>query len=173
MSILPILHFPDARLRKIAVPVLVFDEQLKKIAADMAETMYDAPGVGLAATQVNVHLRLIVMDISETKDALLVLVNPEIIKSEGLIIGEEGCLSVPTFFAEVKRAEKVTFRYQDLDGKPHEIEATELLSVCIQHEIDHLNGKVFVDHLSRLKQARLLHKLKKQAIEDKKEAQKE
>ena len=163
MALLPILRFPDERLRRCAEPVTVFDDALRQLAADMAETMYEAPGIGLAATQVNVHRRLVVIDISEAKDALLVLVNPVILSTEGLQEGEEGCLSVPGVYDTVERAERVTARFQDLNGATQTIQAEELLAVCIQHEIDHLNGKVFVDYLSRLKQTRIRHRLEKQA----------
>jgi peptide deformylase len=163
MALLPILHYPDARLRRRAVPVTVFDEALGKLAADMAETMYEAPGIGLAATQVNVHRRLIVVDVSEDKSQLLVLVNPEVLAAQGLQEGEEGCLSVPGVYETVARAEQVSVRYQDLTGKVHTLKAERMLAVCIQHEIDHLDGKVFVDYLSRLKQTRIRSKLEKKA----------
>lgn len=163
MALLPILHYPDVRLKKVAAPVSTFDDNLRKLAADMAETMYAAPGVGLAATQVDVHKRLVVIDISEEKNALLVLVNPEIVERDGLRLGEEGCLSVPGIYDKVERAEHVVARYQDLDGKSREISAEGLLAVCIQHELDHLDGKVFVQYLSQLKQTRIKSKLVKQA----------
>lgn len=163
MAKLEILRYPDKRLRQVAQPVDKFDQALRKLTEDMAETMYAAPGIGLAAVQVNVPLRVVVMDLSENKDALRVLVNPEIIKREGTVCMQEGCLSVPEIFAEVERAEKVTLRAQDIDGKQFEIEADELLAVCIQHEIDHLDGKVFVDYLSRIKQDRIRKKLLKEA----------
>lgn len=163
MALLPILHYPDVRLKKVAAPVTTFDDNLRKLAADMAETMYAAPGVGLAATQVDVHKRLVVIDISEEKNALLVLVNPEIVERDGLRLGEEGCLSVPGIYDKVERAEHVVARYQDLDGKSREISAEGLLAVCIQHELDHLDGKVFVQYLSQLKQTRIKSKLVKQA----------
>lgn len=129
----------------------------------MAETMYEAPGIGLAATQVNVHQRVIVIDVSEARDELRVFINPEIESLAGCAIGEEGCLSVPGIYDKVERAERVTVRFLDLDGNPRELAADGLLAVCIQHEIDHLNGKVFVDHLSQLKQTRIKAKLAKQA----------
>jgi peptide deformylase len=163
MALLPILRFPDERLRRCAEPVTVFDDTLRQLAADMAETMYEAPGIGLAATQVNIHRRLVVIDISEAKDALLVLVNPVILTVDGLQEGEEGCLSVPGVYDTVERAERVTARFQDLNGVTQTLHAEELLAVCIQHEIDHLNGKVFVDYLSRLKQTRIRHRLEKKA----------
>ena len=163
MALLPILRFPDERLRTRAAPVVEFGLDLRRLAADMAETMYEAPGIGLAATQVNAHRRLIVIDISEGKDDLRVFANPEIVAEDGLSEGEEGCLSVPGIYDLVERAETVTVKYQDLDGKPRVEKAEGLLAVCLQHEIDHLNGKVFVDYLSRLKQTRIRAKLEKKA----------
>lgn len=163
MALLPILRFPDPRLRKVAAPITKIDDSIRRLAADMAETMYEAPGIGLAATQVDVHKQLIVIDVSETKNELLVLVNPEIVADEGFQVGEEGCLSVPGIYDKVERAEKVSVRYLDLDGQAQTIEAEGLLAVCIQHEMDHLQGKVFVDHLSQLKQTRIKSKLAKQA----------
>jgi len=163
MALLPILRFPDPRLRKVAAPITKIDDSIRRLAADMAETMYEAPGIGLAATQVDVHKQLIVIDVSETKDELLVLINPEIVTGEGFQVGEEGCLSVPGIYDKVERAEKVAVRYLDLDGQSQVIEAEGLLAVCIQHEMDHLQGKVFVDHLSQLKQTRIKSKLAKQA----------
>ncbi|MEN3371718.1 peptide deformylase [Dechloromonas sp. ZS-1] len=163
MALLPILRFPDPRLRKVAVPVNKIDNGIKKLAADMAETMYEAPGIGLAATQVDVHQRVVVIDISEEKNDLLVLINPEITEMDGLAIGEEGCLSVPGIYDKVERAEQVAVRYLDLDGQQRVLKADGLLAVCIQHELDHLNGKVFVDHLSQMKQGRIKTKLAKQA----------
>ena len=162
MAKLEILTYPDKRLRQIAKPVTEFNDRLHTLSEDMAETMYDAPGIGLAAVQVNVALRLIVMDLSEEKNRLQALVNPEIIKQEGCVSTQEGCLSVPEIYADVERAEKITLRAQDLNGKPFEIVADELLAVCVQHEIDHLNGKVFVDYLSRIKQERIRKKLLKE-----------
>jgi peptide deformylase len=162
MAILPILHYPDPRLHKIARPVAEVNDEIRKLARDMAETMYAAPGVGLAATQVDVHQQLIVIDISETHDDLLVLINPQILESRGKAECEEGCLSVPGIFELVTRAEWIRVRALDLDGKPFTREATGLLGVCIQHEMDHLKGKVFVEYLSRLKQGRIVAKLKKQ-----------
>jgi peptide deformylase len=163
MALLPILRFPDPRLRKVAAPVTNIDDSIRRLAADMAETMYEAPGIGLAATQVDVHRRLIVIDVSEMKNELLVLINPEIVADEGEQLGEEGCLSVPGIFDKVERAERVTVRYLDLEGQERTLTADGLLAVCIQHEMDHLQGKVFVDHLSQLKQTRIKSKLAKQA----------
>ena len=163
MALLPILRFPDPRLRKVAVPVAKIDDSIKALAADMAETMYEAPGIGLAATQVNVHQQLIVIDVSEARNELLVLINPEILSDEGLQVGEEGCLSVPGIYDKVERAERVSVRYLDLEGELKTLETEGLLAVCIQHEMDHLQGKVFVDHLSVLKQTRIKSKLSKQA----------
>lgn len=163
MALLPILRFPDPRLKKLAAPVIKIDNGIRRLAADMAETMYEAPGIGLAATQVDVHKRVVVVDISEEKNDLRVFINPELSNSAGCSIGEEGCLSVPGVYDKVERAERVTVRYLDLDGKPQVLEADGLLAVCIQHEIDHLNGTVFVDHLSQLKQTRIRSKLAKQA----------
>ncbi len=162
MAKLEILTYPDKRLRQVAKPVTEFDDRLRTLSKDMAETMYGAPGIGLAAVQVDVAQRLVVMDLSEEKNQLRVLVNPEIIKQEGCISTQEGCLSVPEVYADVERAEKITLRAQDINGYPFEIEADELLAVCIQHEIDHLNGKVFVDYLSRIKQERIRKKILKE-----------
>ncbi|CAH1905228.1 peptide deformylase [Candidatus Nitrotoga sp. HW29] len=161
MAILQILQYPDERLHTIAVPVPVVTAAIHKLASDMAETMYAAPGVGLAATQVNVHQQIIVMDISETQDQLLVFINPEIIASSGESLGEEGCLSVPGIYEKIRRAEHVTVRALDTHGEPFTLEADGLLAICIQHEMDHLKGKVFVEYLSPLKQSRLRAKLKK------------
>jgi peptide deformylase len=143
--------------------VTVFDDALRKLVADMADTMYDAPGVGLAATQVNVHRQLIVIDTSEDRNGLLVLINPRIVRADGLQICEEGCLSVPGIFEEVERAEQITVEAHDAHGKAFSLDAEGLLAVCIQHEIDHLKGKVFVEYLSRLKQTRIRHKMEKEA----------
>jgi peptide deformylase len=162
MAILPIIHYPDPRLHKIAAPVTAVDAGIRKLVQDMAQTMYSAPGVGLAATQVDVHKQVIVIDISETHDELLVLINPKILASRGQADCEEGCLSVPGIFEKVTRAEWVKVQAIGIDGKPFEVESEGLLSVCIQHEMDHLKGKVFVEYLSRLKQKRILGKLKKQ-----------
>lgn len=163
MALLPILHYPDPRLKKVAAPISQIDDSIKRLARDMAETMYAAPGVGLAATQVNEHRRLIVIDISEDKNELLVMINPEIVSREGEQVCEEGCLSVPGIFDKVERAAQVTVRFLDLDGQQQSLDADELLAVCVQHEIDHLDGKVFVDYLSMLKQSRIKAKLTKQA----------
>ena len=162
MAILQILRYPDPRLHKVAKPVAVVDEEIRKLARNMTETMYAAPGVGLAATQVDVHKQLILIDLSETRDQLLVLINPQILESRGKSDCEEGCLSVPGIFEKVARAEWVKVRALDVNGKSFTLEATGMLSVCIQHEMDHLKGKVFVEYLSRLKQNRILSKLKKQ-----------
>lgn len=166
MPLLTILRYPDPRLHKVAKPVTVFDARLKKLAADMAETMYDAPGVGLAATQVDVHEQLIVIDTSETHDDLRVFINPEIVwASEEKQVYEEGCLSVPGIYDGVERPARVRVRALDLDGKPFELEADGLLAVCIQHEMDHLKGKVFVEYLSPLKRNRIKSKLQKEERE--------
>ncbi|MBR4737004.1 MAG: peptide deformylase [Rhodocyclaceae bacterium] len=165
MALLPILHYPDPRLHQSATPVTEFTAQLKQLAEDMTETMYAAPGVGLAAPQVNVHKRLVVIDVSEDKNALMVLVNPQILAQEGTQEYEEGCLSVPGVYSKITRAARVRVQAQNLDGEPFEIEADGLLAVCLQHEIDHLDGKVFVDYLSQLKQNRIRTKLLKQARE--------
>jgi peptide deformylase len=162
MALLPIIHYPDPRLHKIAAPVAVVDDEIRTLARNMAETMYAAPGVGLAATQVDVHKQVIVIDISETHDDLLVLINPKIVASRGESDYEEGCLSVPGIFEQVRRAEWVRVQALGLDGKSFEVESDGLLSVCMQHEIDHLKGKVFVEYLSQLKQKRIAGKLKKQ-----------
>ncbi|MGR9053614.1 MAG: peptide deformylase [Gammaproteobacteria bacterium] len=161
MSILTILEFPDDRLRKKAEPVDTVDAGIRKLVDDMFETMYEAKGIGLAATQVNVHQRIIVLDISEDKKSPLCLINPEILEKDGIEESEEGCLSVPGFFEKVKRAEHVKVRALNQDGEPFEIEADELLSVCVQHEMDHLEGKLFVDYISPLKRQRIKKKLEK------------
>lgn len=163
MALLPILRFPDTRLRKVAAPVTNIDDSIRKLAADMAETMYEAPGIGLAATQVDVHKQVVVIDVSEEKNELRVFVNPRIEQCGGSAEGEEGCLSVPGIYDKVTRAETVRVRYLDLNGKEQVLDADGLLAVCIQHELDHLNGKVFVDHLSQLKQTRIKTKLLKQS----------
>src|SRR5258708_388646 len=162
MAILPIIHYPDPRLHKIAAPVAVVDESIRNLVRDMTQTMYSAPGVGLAATQVDIHKQVIVIDISETHDQLLVLINPKILDSRGKSDCEEGCLSVPGIFEKVTRAEWVRGQALGIDGQSFEVESDGLLSVCIQHEMDHLKGKVFVEYLSRLKQKRIVGKLKKQ-----------
>jgi len=159
---LTILRYPDPRLHTVARPVRDVDDRIRTLVQDMAETMYAAPGIGLAATQVDVHLRVIVIDISETRDQLNVLINPEILAAEGLQECEEGCLSVPGVYEIVARAEKVKVRALGVDGQPFEVEAEGLLALCIQHEMDHLEGKVFVEYLSRLKQTRIRAKLQKQ-----------
>ncbi len=161
MAILKILQYPDERLHTIAKPVGAVTGTIRKLIRDMAETMYAAPGVGLAATQVDVHQRVIVMDISETHDQLLVLINPELIASSGEVEREEGCLSVPGVYENVCRAERVTVHALDAHGKPFTLEADGFLATCVQHEMDHLRGKVFVEYLSLLKQSRLRAKLKK------------
>ena len=161
MAILKILQYPDERLHKIARPVVQVNEATRKLVRDMAETMYIAPGVGLAATQVDVHERIIVLDVSETHDQLRVFINPEIITSSGEEECEEGCLSVPGIYEKVRRAAKVTVRALDENGKPFTLDAEGLLAVCVQHEMDHLVGKVFVEYLSQLKQSRIRAKLKK------------
>jgi peptide deformylase len=161
MAILDILRYPDPRLNTVARPVSVVDDEVRQIVADMAETMYQAPGVGLAATQVNVHRRIIVIDTSETRDQLLVLINPEILAAEGEQECEEGCLSVPGIYDKVIRAAKVKVRALGTDDQPFELDAEGLLAVCIQHEMDHLEGKVFVEYLSRLKQTRIRARLSK------------
>lgn len=162
MALLPILHYPDPRLHKVAARLERIDDEIRKLINNMAETMYSVPGVGLAATQVDVHLRIIVIDISESRDQLRVFVNPELIAASGVVEREEGCLSVPDVYEKVRRAERVTVRAQDAEGRPYTLEAEGLLAVCIQHEMDHLEGKVFVEKLSRLKQARIRARLRKQ-----------
>lgn len=162
MAILEILRYPDPRLHQVARPVTVFDDRLRQLVADMAETMYAAPGIGLAATQVNVHERVIVIDLSETKDRLQVFVNPKIVGSSGeRKVYEEGCLSVPGIYDEVERPDRIRVEAFDAHGQPFVVDADGLLSVCLQHEIDHLDGKVFVQYLSRLKQNRIRTKLLK------------
>ncbi len=161
MSILKILEFPDERLRKRAAVVETVDDSIRHLVDDMLETMYESHGVGLAATQVDVHQRVIVIDVSEEKDQPLVLINPEIIEKEGVETSEEGCLSVPGFFEKVKRAEHVKVRALDRNGKTFEFEADELLAICVQHEMDHLEGKLFVDYISSLKRQRIKKKLEK------------
>ncbi len=162
MARMPILRYPDPRLYRKASPVERVDDSIKKLVGDMAETMYSAPGIGLAATQVDVHKRVIVIDASEAHDRLLVLVNPEIVSREGTQLLEEGCLSLPGIYEPVERALTIRVKALDREGKPFEARATELLAVCIQHEMDHLEGKVFVDYLSRLKRDRIRAKLQKQ-----------
>lgn len=162
MSLLPILYYPDPRLHTVAAKVKRVDDEIRQLINDMTETMYAVPGVGLAATQVDVHLRVIVIDISESRSQLRAFINPELISSSGIADHEEGCLSVPGVYEKVRRAERVTVRAQDSEGGTFTLEAEGLLAVCIQHEMDHLEGKVFVEKLSRLKQNRLRAKLKKQ-----------
>ena len=162
MAILPILVYPDDRLHTVATPVTGIDHAVRTLVSDMAETMYAAPGIGLAATQVNVHKRLLVLDISDAHDHLQVFINPEIIDRDGTHETEEGCLSVPGVFEKVRRAATVTVRACDAKGQEFTLHADGLLAVCLQHEIDHLDGKVFVEHLSLLKRGRILNKLEKQ-----------
>ena len=159
MTILNILKYPDPRLYKVADEVKVIDSKIKDLISDMAETMYGAPGIGLAATQVDVHQRIIVIDISEDKDNLLVMINPTILEQRGEELNQEGCLSVPEVFEKVKRAEWIKISALDKNGKKFELQADGLLAVCIQHEMDHLKGKVFVDYLSNLKKNRIKKKL--------------
>ena len=161
LSILTILEFPDERLRKKAAVVKTVDDKIKKLVDDMLETMYASHGVGLAATQVDVHLRVIVIDVSEEKDNPLFLINPEIIEKDGIKESEEGCLSVPGFYEKVNRAEHVRVKALNREGQSFEFEARDLLAVCVQHEMDHLNGKLFVDYISSLKRQRIKKKLEK------------
>jgi peptide deformylase len=162
MTMLTILEFPDPRLRTKAQPVSVFDQALKDLISAMLETMYAAPGIGLAATQVNVHRQLLVLDVSEEKNQPLALINPRIVANDGSQTYQEGCLSVPGIFADVERADSITVEAQDSDGKPITLQADGLLAVCIQHEMDHLVGKLFVDYLSPLKREMVRKKLEKQ-----------
>jgi peptide deformylase len=162
MALLHILRYPDERLHTVAARVQRVDNEIRQLIKDMAETMYAAPGVGLAATQVDVHKRVIVIDVSEERDQLKTFINPELVATEGESEFEEGCLSVPGIFEKVRRADRITVRALNAEGKPFTLEADGLLAVCIQHEMDHLEGKVFVEYLSRLKQQRILRKLKKQ-----------
>ncbi len=163
MALLPILRYPDPRLHAVARPVSDVDNAIRQLVRDMAETMYEAPGVGLAATQVNVHQRIVVIDVSEDRSALRAFINPEIIERHGEQVCEEGCLSVPGIYEKVTRAERVRVRALDENGAPFELEAEGLFAVCIQHEIDHLDGKVFVEYLSPLKQGRIKTRLAKKA----------
>jgi len=165
MAILPIIQYPDERLHKVARKIEHVDDSIRNLVRDMAETMYSAPGVGLAATQVDRHIQLIVIDVSETHDDLKVFINPELLDRLGEIENEEGCLSVPGIYENISRAEFVTIRAQDEEGKTFTIKAEGLLAVCIQHEMDHLQGQVFVERLSHLKQTRIRAKLKKQRRE--------
>jgi peptide deformylase len=161
MAILSILQYPDPRLKKVASPVDHVDESICSLIRDMAETLYDAPGIGLAATQVDVHKQVIVIDITPSRNQLKVFINPEIIESEGVADLEEGCLSVPGVFDKVARAERIRVRALDIDGKTFELQSDGMLAVCIQHEMDHLKGKVFVELLSRLKRTRILGRIRK------------
>lgn len=170
MALLNILRYPDSRLHKVAKPVSVFDEKLKKLVQDMAETMYAAPGVGLAATQIDVHEQIIVIDISDHGDELRVFINPELLwASPETRVYDEGCLSVPGIYDGVERPVQVKVRAFDVEGKPFEVDADDLLATCIQHEMDHLKGKVFVEYLSQLKQGRIVKKLQKEERELKKQ----
>lgn len=161
MAKLTILEFPDPRLRTKAQPVESVDDELRQLIDDMFETMYDAPGIGLAATQVDVHRRLLVADVSSEKDDPWVLINPEILQKDGVEVTEEGCLSVPGYFEEVERAEHVKVRFLDRDGRQQECDFNGLLAVCVQHEMDHLDGKLFVDYLSEAKRQRIRKRLEK------------
>ncbi len=161
MALRNILHYPDPRLRTVARPVESFDDNLRTLVADMAETMYAAPGIGLAATQVDVHQRIIIIDFSPDQTGLHTFINPQLIDLHGETVTEEGCLSVPGIFDNVPRAERVRVKAMDTNGKPFELETDGMLAVCIQHEIDHLDGKVFVDYLSPLKQQRIGKKMQK------------
>ena len=163
MALLHILRYPDSRLHTVAAPVARVDDEIRKLVADMAETMYEAPGIGLAATQVDVHRRIVVIDVSEDKSGLMALINPEILERSGEQVCEEGCLSVPGIYEKVSRAERVKVRALNEKGESFEFEADGLLAVCVQHEIDHLDGKVFVEYLSQLKLGRIKSKLAKKA----------
>lgn len=165
MALLTILNYPDPRLHTVAKPVTIFDAKLKRLVQDMKETMYAAPGIGLAATQVNHHVQLIVIDTSKEQNDLLVLINPKIVSQSGTQTYEEGCLSVPGIYETVTRAEQIKVQAQDVDGKSFTLDADGLLSVCIQHEMDHLKGKVFVEYLSPLKRNRIKTKMIKHARE--------
>jgi peptide deformylase len=162
MTKLVILEYPDPRLRTKATPVAVFDEALRRLVDDLFETMYAAKGVGLAASQVDVHKRLLVLDVSESRDQPMVLINPQILSAEGRIPGEEGCLSLPGIYDKLERAARIRVRAVDRDGKPFEIDAEGMLAVCIQHEMDHLDGKLFVDYLSELKRQLIRRRLQKE-----------
>jgi peptide deformylase len=165
MALLPIIKYPDPRLHKVAKPVVAVTQNTRKLIQDMSETMYAAPGIGLAATQIDVHEQIVVIDVSETHDDLKVFINPVILELEGTEESEEGCLSVPGIYETVQRANRVKVQAQNENGETFQLEADGLLAVCIQHEIDHLQGKVFVEHLSHLKQTRIRAKLKKQRRE--------
>jgi peptide deformylase len=162
MAILSILEFPDPRLRKKASPVVRVDDELGRLIDDMFETMYEAPGIGLAATQVDVHQRLLVADVSTEKNEPHVLINPDIVEKDGVAITEEGCLSVPGYYEEVERADHIKVRFLDRQGQPVERDFEGLLAVCVQHEIDHLNGRLFVDYLSEAKRQRIRKRLLKE-----------
>ena len=164
MSLLPIITLPNKNLYNVAEEIQVFDEQLSTLADDMLETMYAAPGIGLAATQIDQHIQLVVLDVSENNDRPLIMVNPHIVGHQGEQVYEEGCLSIPGIYAKVKRAERIQATYQDVSGKQQEIEADGLLSVCIQHEIDHLKGVLFLDHLSMLKRKLAMKKYNKNQL---------
>jgi len=166
MALLEILKYPDPRLRTVAKPVTEFNDRLRQLVDEMFDTMYAAPGIGLAATQVDVHERLLVMDISEDKTQPLCLINPEMLEQSGSIEGDEGCLSVPEVYESVERAEQVRIKALDRDGQEIELEAEGILAVCIQHEMDHLEGKLFVDYLSELKRRRIKKKLSKSRKRD-------
>ena len=161
MALLPILEYPDPRLKKVAAPVAAVTPEIRKLVVDMAETMYAAPGVGLAATQVNVHKQVIVIDISDARDDLRVFINPVLLQAEGEAENEEGCLSVPGYYDKVTRAERIRVRAQNEHGETFELDAEGLLAVCVQHEMDHLRGKVFVEYLSPLKRTRLAARMRK------------
>ncbi len=163
MAILEILVYPDPRLRTVAKPVDTVDDKIRQLVSDMIETMYDADGIGLAATQVDTHLQVIVMDLSEERNQARVLINPTIVEQDGEQLYDEGCLSVPEYYAPIKRAESIKITALDEQGEIYELQADGLLAVCIQHEMDHLQGKVFVDYLSRLKQDRVRKKMIKQS----------
>lgn len=163
MAVLEVLHFPDERLRTVASQVKEVNDEVRKIANDMLETMYQEQGVGLAATQVNIHKRIVVIDVSDQRDQPIVLINPEITAREGSQMNEEGCLSVPGSYASVERSEKVTVKALDRDGNEFSLDADELLAICIQHELDHLMGKLFIDYLSPMKRQRIRKKLEKEA----------
>lgn len=167
MTTLPIVQFPNPVLETVCQPIGEITEDIVVLAKDMAQTMYEAPGVGLAAPQVGHSIRLVVVDVSENKDSLLTLINPEIVaKSKEMELGEEGCLSLPGIYEKVTRYSEVTVRYTDISGQQQELHADGLLAICLQHELDHLDGKVFVDHLSRLKRDRACAKLKKKRLQE-------
>jgi peptide deformylase len=171
MALLNILRYPDPRLHTVARPVAEVDARIGRLVEDLIDTMYASDGIGLAATQVDVHERVIVMDVSESRDKPLVLINPEITwRSDDMVMAEEGCLSVPTFYDSVQRHARVNVRAQDRSGQPFDLEAAELLAVCVQHEMDHLLGKVFVDYLSLLKRSRIRSKLLKRQREERRGA---